>query len=490
MGFNDLAARAAASAKRLDEQAFLKFSTNQSSALDRTIVPLGRAADSSRLWMIVAGVLALAGGRRSRRAALRGLLSVAVTSALINSVLKPLLRRRRPVGELLRYRFGRQPTSSSFPSGHTASAAAFATGVALELPPAGAPLAVLAAGVGASRVYAGVHYPGDAVAGALAGTAIAMWLRRFWPVASREPAQARAIHTRVTTTAAREGEGIAFVVNPWAGPALSRSPLLELEKGLPRARLLIIESAEEFEQALEEAGSAAVVGIAGGDGSVNAAAQVAVEKGKPLVVVPAGTLNHLARDLGIDSVADTIEAVSSGRAAAVDVASIDGKVFLNTASFGSYVELVDAREKLEGRIGKWPSVLVALTEVLRRSAPVEVEIDGASRSIWMIFIGNCRYHPSGFAPSWRDRLDDGLLDVRIVDAKHPWARTRLVFAVLSGTLGKCRVYEHVLLKEMKVRSADGKPMRLARDGETFQGSAAFSVHKLARPLPIYIPEGP
>ena len=104
----------------------------------------------------------------------------------------------------------------------------------------------------------------------------------------------------------------------------------------------------------------------------------------------------------------------------------------------------------------------------------------------MIFIGNCRYHPKGFAPSWRERLDDGLLDVRLVDGTQPYARTRLLLAVLSGTLGRCKVYEHSLVSQLKVRSLDGSPMRLARDGETFEGSAEFTVTKLDRPLPIYI----
>jgi diacylglycerol kinase family enzyme len=185
-------------------------------------------------------------------------------------------------------------------------------------------------------------------------------------------------------------------------------------------------------------------------------------------------------------VEETIEAIKEGRAAAIDVATIDGRAFLNTASFGSYVELVDAREKLEERIGKWPAVVVALIKVLRDSDPIEVEIDGRRRCLWMIFIGNCRYHPKGFAPSWRERLDDGLLDVRMVDGTAPYARTRLLLAVLSGTLGKCKVYEHTLVKQLKVRSIDGAPMRLARDGETFEGSAEFTVTKMDRPLPIYI----
>jgi undecaprenyl-diphosphatase len=104
----------------------------------------------------------------------------------------------------------------------------------------------------------------------------------------------------------------------------------------------------------------------------------------------------------------------------------------------------------------------------------------------MIFIGNCRYHPSGFAPAWRERLDDGQLDIRIVDASAPLARLRLVTSVLTGRLGRSRIYEQRLAPQLKVRSLEG-PLRLARDGETFDGPEEFVVEKLGRPLTVYAP---
>ena len=219
---------------------------------------------------------------------------------------------------------------------------------------------------------------------------------------------------------------------------------------------------------------------------MNAGAGIANEQDKPLMVVPSGTLNHLARDLGLASPTDAINAVRKGQTADVDLAMIDGRPFLNTASFGSYVDLVDARERLERVIGKWPAVVIALWRVLRHSRPVAVEIDGSPMRVWMIFIGNCRYHPSGFTPSWRERLDDGELDVRIVEGDSPWSRTRLIASVLTGRLGRCRVYTQRRAKSVRVRSLEG-PLRLARDGETFDGSDEFEIRKCDRPLPIYVP---
>ena len=219
---------------------------------------------------------------------------------------------------------------------------------------------------------------------------------------------------------------------------------------------------------------------------MNAAAGVAHERDLPLMAIPAGTLNHLARDLGLDSAEQAVEAVRRGDLIGMDVAEIDGRLFLNTASFGSYADLVDARERLEQRIGKWPALLVALAQVLRRARPTEVDIDGTRQPLWMIFIGNCRYHPHGFAPSWRARLEDGSLDVRLVSAKAPGSRLRLLLAVLTGTLSRCRVYDERLVTELHVRTLRGDT-RMARDGETFTGSGDFTVRKRPTPLMVYVP---
>jgi undecaprenyl-diphosphatase len=354
--------------------------------------------------------------------------------------------------------------------------AGLAAGGAVEQP-AVAALAAPAAAAALRSKRAGVAAAGAGLATAAAST-------RVWPVAPRTPARIRPALTPVEGEARPDGGGITFVVNPGAGSVdrLDLPGLLATE--LPAARVREVD--DDLDEALAEASEGAAIGVAGGDGTVNAAAAVAHRAGKPLVVVPAGTLNHLARDLGLEGPEDTVRAVRGGHLVAVDLGSIDGRPFLNTASFGSYSELVDARERLEGRIGKWPALLVALVRVLRRGEPVDVELDGVRRRLWMVFIGNCRYHPHGFAPTWRERLDDGVLDVRLVGAERPWARARLVLAVVTGTLGRTQVYEERTVRRLAIRSLDG-PLRLARDGETFDGGTDVVVCKETEPLSVHVP---
>ncbi|WP_458368101.1 phosphatase PAP2 family protein [Frankia nepalensis] len=490
---------------------------------DPLLPRLTHAADHGLLWWGVAGLLGVTRGRR-RRAAGRGLLALGLASAVTNGPAKAIFRRGRPATHAvpLVRRPRRDHSTFSFPSGHSASAAAFATAVALDAPGAAVPVGALASLVAFSRVYVGVHYPSDVVAGAALGAACAFATTKVLPRRSWAPARGPPAPAEVSSLP--EGDGLVVVVNESSGagarfgqPSGVAAPIRSL---LPLAKVIEVGPGDDLEAALDDAAaSARVLGVAGGDGTVNAAAERALAHGLPLAIFPTGTLNHFAADLGLGAgivgIADTVRALREGSAVAVDVGRFDGTrpegtsfdgVFLNTASVGGYAHLVAVRERLEKRLGKWPAMVVALSWVLRNEPPIDVTIiadeplvgtrpptpvgptrprlarpagarraaSGERRRLWLAFVGNGIYHPPGFAPTYRERLDERMLDLRLVDGTVPLARTRLVAAVLTGRLRRTPVYEQRAATRIEitaVAAARGRArgrvpsMPFARDGE-------------------------
>lgn len=154
--------------QRLDERLMERSRHTRSRALDRSLVALTQAASYSKLWLLLAGGLAICGGPRGRRAAGHGVGAIGVAAAIANGPAKLLANRHRPVGGLGPTLID-MPFSTSFPSGHSASAFAFATGASSQLPVLAPLLIPLAGAVAYSRVHVGVHYPSDVIGGMAIG---------------------------------------------------------------------------------------------------------------------------------------------------------------------------------------------------------------------------------------------------------------------------------------------------------------------------------
>jgi membrane-associated phospholipid phosphatase len=160
----------------VDRAVYEAVARTPTATLDGPVRRLSGAADKSRLWLGIAAAVALTGGGRGRRAALEGVVAIGVTSAAINLGVKPIARRRRPDRArpaLFEDRHVPMPSSASFPSGHAASAFAYAYAVGRHLPALAVPIRLLAAAVAYSRVHTGVHYPGDVVIGSVLGAGTA-----------------------------------------------------------------------------------------------------------------------------------------------------------------------------------------------------------------------------------------------------------------------------------------------------------------------------
>lgn len=158
----------------LDRALYAAVAGTPTPQLDAALRPLTSAADYSRLWLGTAAALALIGGVKGRRSALHGVAAIGLASLAVNQGFKRASQRRRPDRDSAEVPDARRvpmPGSTSFPSGHSASAFAFAGGVGHTLPWVAGPVRLAALVVAYTRVHSGVHYPGDVIAGTLIGIA-------------------------------------------------------------------------------------------------------------------------------------------------------------------------------------------------------------------------------------------------------------------------------------------------------------------------------
>jgi diacylglycerol kinase family enzyme len=321
-----------------------------------------------------------------------------------------------------------------------------------------------------------------AAAGAAFATGARLMTLRWWPRRPLRPAAA--MRPPRAAPAAPTGEGVVLLVNTRAGTASAELAKL-LAAELPEATIIKTRAGLDLAVQLRRAAQQArILGVAGGDGTISTAAAIALELGLPLLVIPAGTYNHFAADLGIRSARDAIAALRAGRAVLVDVGIAGRRSFVNTSSTGVYVDLVLAREQIEGTLGRRAAAIVSLIQVLRHSRPHELILDGQHRRLWLYFAGNCRYEPAGMAPTYRPDLSDGWLDIRIVEARR-LARARLVAAAATGTLGRSRVYHAWRARSTDIRATGGGPVWLSVDGEVATAETGFTQSKHERGLLVY-----
>ncbi|MGP4030617.1 bifunctional phosphatase PAP2/diacylglycerol kinase family protein [Pseudarthrobacter sp. 1C304] len=483
---------------RLDRRLVRALSRVPGGSHDDFFRRLSAAANKGKLWFGIAAVMALFPGR-TRRAALHGVLAQAVASAVTNLGFKALLPRARPLPEHLpAFRFVHpQPTSSSMPSGHSASAVAFALGAGLVRPGIGAALAPLAAGVAYSRVHTGAHWPSDVFFGSAIGAGAAMVTRKWWPVRPPFPEVRR---TAVKAPELPEGDGLGIVVNTLGG-SYAAETAAALGKVFPKAYIKEVDPEGNLTEVIARVATRPgikALGVWGGDGTVGTAAAAAVEHSLPLLVLPGGTLNHFARDAGTPTLAAAVQAAANGEAARADVGMVSVErglpedperlhlTMLNTASIGLYPNLVRRRELLQPALGKPLAGVVAMFRTFASGTPTTLTVNGVRHKVWILYIGRGRYYPRDHAPLVRPVLDDGLFDLRLITADESFARLRLLWAVLTGTVATSRITH--LSESSSIRVEPGNStMVLAVDGEAMPGVRGVEFSVLPGALTYYSP---
>ena len=210
----------------------------------------------------------------------------------------------------------------------------------------------------------------------------------------------------------------------------------------------------------------AFVAVAGGDGTIRSVVEtvLATAPAVPLLAVPAGTRNHFARDLGLADLDTAAEAADGGQTRKIDVGTVNERAFVNNASVGVYPRLVAYRDKQEKRLPKGLAAVAAAWHQLRHGRRVHLTVDGQPVAAWAVFIGNNCYGESLRDLVGRERLDAGVLDVRVAHADRRLSRLRIVAAVLFG-----RVPESPLIDRQELSSVelgfDRESVSVALDGE-------------------------
>ena len=247
-----------------------------------------------------------------------------------------------------------------------------------------------------------------------------------------------------------------------------------------------------FAEAAATPGLDAVV-AGGGDGTLSCAAGHLAGTGRPLGILPLGTLNHLARDAGIPADLDEAAAViAAGHAQETDLAEVNGRIFVNNSSVGLYPDMVRLREVEQERKGrsKRLAMLSASLTTLRhfRRQRLWISAEGLEAPVRtpLLFIGNNRYEVNLFALGQRAALDGGELCLYAVQAR---SRAGLFWAGIRGLFGRLdqqRDFITAYVKEAEV-AADRDVMTISADGETVRMETPLRYRIMPKALRLIVP---
>jgi YegS/Rv2252/BmrU family lipid kinase len=270
---------------------------------------------------------------------------------------------------------------------------------------------------------------------------------------------------------------VPVIINAGAGRGHDDALRDELSKyfssaGLP-ADIVMAKGGAELDAAARKAlaSGARTIVAGGGDGTINAIASVIADSPAVLGVLPLGTLNHFAKDLGIPlELEQAVRNIAAGRITRVDIGEVNGKVFLNNSSIGIYPAIVRNRERQQrhnGR-GKWLAFGWALLAALRRfpflHVRMKVDRNETTRRTPFVFIGNNRYRMEGFNIGTRERMNEGVLGVYVTQHSGRLRMVALALRALFGKLAQAHDFTMLSTPDITIETRHAR-LAVSTDGE-------------------------
>jgi YegS/Rv2252/BmrU family lipid kinase len=239
-----------------------------------------------------------------------------------------------------------------------------------------------------------------------------------------------------------------------------------------------------------------VVVAGGGDGTVNSVAAALAHGETPLGVLPMGTLNHFAKDLGIPlDLEGAVAVIAANRPGTVDIGRVNDQVFINNSSLGVYARAVIERDHTRNRLGlgKWPAMLLAAVKTFRLAPMLHVRLDIDGNPVRLktplLFIGNNRYRLELPKVGARDRLDEGVLSLYVATAHTRWGMLKLLFRAAFGKLRQSRDLEAMYAKEVWIDTRHRR-LHVAIDGEILRMGTPLHYEIRPKALRVLVPEAP
>lgn len=271
---------------------------------------------------------------------------------------------------------------------------------------------------------------------------------------------------------------IQIIVNAGSGSVLGHETAQSLRErfiafGI-KADVHLAKSGKDIVQLAREAaaGEAELIVAGGGDGTISTVAIEASEAGKTLGILPLGTLNNFSKDLGIpQNLNAAVRVIAEGEVHQIDLAEVNGRIFINNSSIGLYPKMVVRREQQQQKLGrgKWAAAFWASLKLFRISPflKVDIELDGKTfeRKTPFVFVGNNEYEMDMYNIGRRPSLEGGKLSLYFLHREGRWGLLMLFWKTVTRGLKQWKDFEAVETEHVTIRAKRSR-LRVAFDGET------------------------